>query len=289
MDKMFRRLIGENIELVTIPAEDLWPVKIDTGQIEQVLTNLVVNARDAMPEYGKLIIETANVTLDEAYTKTHAGVKPGDYVMMAVSDTGEGMDEDTMLHIFEPFFTTKEQSKGTGLGLSTCYGIIKQNSGNIWVYSEPGHGASFKIYLPREFKEITSNIKRKNNSPEGTETIIVVEDESDVRQVTSNILRDKGYIIYEAASGEEALRIAEKDISWNIHLLLTDVIMPHMSGKELSEHFNRKNPDIKVLFVSGYTDNSIVNHGVIEKGIAFLQKPFSSSSLICKVRDVLDE
>ena len=199
------------------------------------------------------------------------------------------MDKETMSHIFEPFFTTKEQGKGTGLGLSTCYGIIKQNGGNIWVYSEQGHGTSFKIYLPREFGETTSSIIRNNNSPKGTETILVVEDELKVRQVTSNILRGKGYTIYEAANGEEALRVAEKDISWNIHLLLTDVIMPRMSGKELSEHFKIMNPNTKVLFVSGYTDKTIVHHGVLKPGISFLQKPFSSSALIRKVRQVLDE
>ena len=198
------------------------------------------------------------------------------------------MDEETVSHIFEPFFTTKEHGKGTGLGLSTCYGIIKQNGGNIWVYSEQGHGTSFKIYLPREFGETTRSIVIKNNSPKGTETILVVEDEPKVRQVTSNILRDKGYTIYEAANGEEALSLAEKDISWNIHLLITDVVMPRMSGKELSEHFEIVNPDIKVLFVSGYTDNSIVHHGVLEPGIAFLQKPFSPAALIRKVREVLD-
>ena len=290
-DRMLHRLISEDIECVTLLAEDLWNVKVDPGQIEQVLTNLVVNARDAMPDGGKITIETTNVTLDEEYMQNHNGVVPGDYVMMAVSDTGTGMDEETLSHIFEPFFTTKEPGKGTGLGLSTCYGIVKQNSGNIWVYSEPGHGTTVKIYLPRAFEQSTdlSDNVEQNELPEGTETVLVVEDEPSVLTMIVRILSKRGYKVLDASNGEDALRVSDKYGAKKIHLVLTDVIMPRMGGKEFSVILLERNPKIKFIYMSGYTSNSIVRHGVLEEGITFIQKPFSPSALIKKVREVLDE
>ncbi len=290
MDKMLHRFIGEDIEFLTVPGEDLWPVYIDPGQIEQVLINLVVNARDAMPGLGKLTVETANVKLNKEYTHGHVGTEPGDYVMMAVSDTGIGMDEETQSHIFEPFFTTKEVGKGTGLGLATCYGIVKQNKGNIWVYSEPGKGTTITIYLPRaEGEDINlSNKEESVDLPEGTETVLVVEDETNVRKMIVRTLKNKGYTVLEASNGYEALKIVEKsDAEFN--LLLTDVIMPQIGGKELYENLKKITPSTKVLFVSGYTDNAIVNNDFLEAGIQFLQKPFSTSALLRKTRDVLDE
>ena len=291
MDKMLRRLIDDNIELITIPAEKLWSVKIDPGQIEQVLTNLVVNARDAMPEGGKLIVETANFTMDEEYTRNHVGTKTGDYVMIAVTDSGHGMNNETLLHIFEPFFTTKEKGKGTGLGLSTCYGIVKQNNGNIWVYSEPDHGTTFKIYLP-SVDRIPSHLslhEESGNITGGTETVLIAEDEPSLRQMAVRILRSKGYTVLEAPNGKEALSVAEKYISQEIHLLVTDIVMPYSGGKELYNQLKEIYPGIKVLYMSGYTDNSIVHHGVLEPGITFLQKPFSPGAIASKVRQVLDK
>lgn len=290
-DRMLHRLIGEDIEYVTLLSEDLWNVKVDPGQIEQVLTNLVVNARDAMPDGGKITIETANVTLDEEYMQHHNGVIPGDYAMMAVSDTGTGIDEDTLSHIFEPFFTTKELGKGTGLGLSTCYGIVKQNGGNIWVYSEQDHGTTVKIYLPRAFEQSAdfSGNGEQDELPDGTETVLVVEDEPSVRAMIVRMLRKRGYDVLDASNGEDALRVSDKYGPENIHLVLTDVIMPRMGGKEFSGILLERNPEIKFIYMSGYTDNSIVRHGVLEEGITFIQKPFSPSALILKVRESLDE
>lgn len=290
MDKMLRRLIGEDLEFVILTADNLWPVNVDPSQFENVMINLVVNSRDAMLGIGKLTIETANVTLDEEYTHCHISTKAGDYIVISVSDTGKGMDKETMSHIFEPFFTTKETGKGTGLGLSTCYGIIKQNNGNIWVYSEPKHGTTFKIYLPRSYGdcEKTSVIQKKGRLPGGTETIFIVEDEPSVREMVSHILGKKGYNILKAANGEEALCIANKHDINNIHLLLTDVVMPLMGGKELADQLVMKYPGMKTLFMSGYTDNSIVNHGVLEPGLAFMEKPFTHATILQKVREVLD-
>ena len=277
MDKMLRRLIGEDIEYVTLATDNLWNVNVDPGQIEQVLTNLVVNARDAMPMGGKLTIETSNMTLDKRYVDSHRYVEPGEYVMLAVSDNGVGMDDETKSHIFEPFYTTKEIGKGTGLGMSTCYGIVKQNKGNIWVYSEPGHGTTIKVYLPRVVeKESSSFITEKlNELPVGSGNILVVEDESMVRDMVVRTLKDKGYTIFSASNGEEALRIVKSENLSRINLLITDVIMPIMGGKELYDNLHEMFPDLKVLYMSGYTDDSIVHHGVLESGLAFLQKPFS--------------
>jgi PAS domain S-box-containing protein len=289
MDKMLRRLIGEDIQLVTVLDQELWSVKVDPGMIEQVIMNLAVNSRDAMPNGGKLTIETANIIHDENYASRHISMKPGYYVMVAVSDNGCGMDKETQSHLFEPFFTTKEKGKGTGLGLSTVYGIIKQSGGNIWVYSEPSQGTTFKIYLPRVEK--TSTVyKPKASSPPapgGTETILLVEDEEAVRTMVSKILRNKGYTVLEAAHSEEAFEISERH-EGPIHLMVTDVIMPQMSGPELAERLAPRLPEMKVLYMSGYPDNTIVQHGVLEPGTAFLQKPFTLNALESKVREVLD-
>ncbi len=290
MDKMLRRLIGEDIELVTVCKEGLGRVKADPGQLEQVIMNLAVNSRDAMPRGGKLTIETANVELGEAYVRNHAAVNPGRYVMLAVSDTGHGMDAETQARIFEPFFTTKEQGKGTGLGLATVYGIVKQSGGNIWVYSEPGRGATFKIYFPRaeEVAKFVEPPPTRDSAPRGSETILLVEDEDAVRSLVRALLEPNGYKVLEARQAVEALSICERHKE-PIHLLLTDVVMPTMSGRVLAARLAPVRPEMKVLFMSGYTDGAIVNHGVLEAGTAFLQKPFTPDSLGRKVREVLDQ
>jgi len=290
MDRLLRRIIGEDVEFITVPQEGLWPVYVDPGQMEQVLTNLVVNARDAMPTGGKLTIETANVLLNEEYAGDHRGASPGEYVMLAVSDTGMGMDQETVSHIFEPFFTTKETGKGTGLGLSTCYGIVKQNKGSIWVYSEPGNGTTMKVYLPRVQRDRWENKSTESlEAPaKGTETVLVVEDEPSVLKMIVRTLNKQGYTTLEASNGEEAVR-AMTSHEGEIHLLITDVIMPRMGGKLLSGFVKKGYPGIKTLFMSGYTDNSIVNHGVLDPGLSFIQKPFSPIEILKKVRQVLDE
>ena len=288
MNRMLRRLIGEDIQFLTILTPGLWPVKVDPGQIEQVIMNLVVNVRDAMPGGGRLTIETANANLDAAYARRHISVKPGAYVMLAVTDTGCGMNADTQSHLFEPFFTTKEKEKGTGLGLSTVYGIIKQSGGNIWAYSEIDKGSTFKVYLPRA-EEAVRSYKPKEPTPVvagGTETILLVEDEEAVRTMISRVLQGSGYQILEARHGKEALEICRQHIG-PIHLMVTDVIMPQMSGRELAEQLAPLRPEMKILFMSGYPDNAIVHHGVLEAGTAFLQKPFTLSALENKVREVL--
>ena len=288
--KMLPRLIGEDVELVSLPAENLGPVRVDPGQIEQVIVNLAINARDAMPEGGKMTFETANVTLDEDYARQHPGATPGGYVMLAISDTGGGMTEEVKEHIFEPFFTTKEIGKGTGLGLATCYGIVKQSGGNIWVYSEPGQGTTFKIYLPRvdEEGEILPRHDKEGYPPGGTETVLLVEDESSVRNVTACTLREQGYTVLEAENGEEALLVARGQGAKKIHLLLTDVVMPRMGGKVLAELLRAERPDTKVLFFSGYPGEAIVHHGVLDSGAPFLQKPFTPAGLAWKLRELLD-
>jgi len=289
-DKMLRRLIGEDIELVTLLAEDLGRVKVDPDQIEQVVVNLAVNARDAMPEGGKLTLEAINVTLDEAHARQHSGVTPGEYVMLAVSDTGAGMTEEVKAHLFEPFFTTKEVGKGTGLGLATCYGIVKQSGGNIWVHSEPGQGTTFRIYLPRVEEEGEALPKRdkKGYLPRGTETVLLVEDEPSVRDVAARTLREQGYTVLEAATGDEALRVASEHGGKTIHLLLTDVVMPQMGGKVLAGRLRANRPDIRVIFFSGYPSEAIAHYGVLDPGTAFLLKPFSPAVLARKAREVLD-
>jgi PAS domain S-box-containing protein len=288
-EKMLQRLIGEDIGLVTVLAPDLGAMKADPGQLEQVIMNLAVNARDAMPEGGKLTLETANMELDATYTAEHTPVGPGAYVVLSVSDTGVGMDEQTKRRIFEPFFTTKEQGKGTGLGLATVYGIVKQSGGFIWVYSELGHGTTFKIYLPRvdEQAEVAHRGTAMPQSVHGNETVLLAEDAGPLRAVVSHILRRNGYTVLEGPDGKSALdKAAEHD--GPIHLLITDVIMPEMSGRQLAERLRERRPELKVLFVSGYTDDAIVRHGILEPGISFLQKPFSPDTLARKVREILE-
>jgi len=298
VDKMLRRVIGEDIELRTVQAPDIGAVRADPGQVEQVLLNLAVNARDAMPRGGRLTIETANVDLDATYAAKHTVVAPGRYVMFAVSDTGTGMDPETQARLFEPFFTTKEKGKGTGLGLATVYGIVKQSGGYIWVYSEPGRGTSMKVHLPRVDAptEPISSPQRPSGTLRGSETILIVEDQEEVRKVTCRMVEARGYRVLVAGSGADALRLSRElealrvagQPGGQIDLLLTDVVMPGMSGRETALLLGAAHPNMKVLFVSGYTDESIVHHGILEPGIAFLQKPFTAETLAQKVREVLD-
>jgi CheY-like chemotaxis protein len=289
MNKMLQRLIGEDIQLSAKLATDLKRVKADPGQIEQVLVNLIVNARDAMPHGGKLTIETVNAELDREYASTHVGVDAGAYVVLAVSDTGAGMDELVRRRIFEPFFTTKEKGKGTGLGLSTVYGIVRQSGGNISVYSEPNHGTTFKVYLPALATAPKSSEVRAVESPipGGSETVLLVEDEAVVRGLACQILEDAGYRVLVAKQGEDAIRLCIEHAQ-EIHLLLTDVVMPGAGGKEVADRLGSLRPGIKVLFMSGYTDEAIVHHGVLDSNVKFIQKPFSPAALARKVREVLD-
>jgi PAS domain S-box-containing protein len=289
LDKLLRRLMGEQIEMRTVVGEDVGTVKADPGQVEQVIMNLVVNARDAMPDGGHLTVETANIDLDATYARDHATVRPGRYVMLAVTDTGVGMDAETVAHIFEPFYTTKGGASGTGLGLATVYGIVKQSGGYIWVYSEPGKGSSFKVYLPRvdEPGEIPQAAKKPTSASKGTETILLVEDEPAVRELTRIVLAAQGYSVVEALSPQDAERISE-NYGTKIHLLLTDVVMPGVSGRELAKRITARHPKMRVLYMSGYTHNVIASGGMLESGIAFLQKPFTPAALVQKVRDVLD-
>jgi two-component system cell cycle sensor histidine kinase/response regulator CckA len=291
LEKMTGRIIGEDIEMVTVLDNHLGRVKTDPSQIEQVILNLVVNARDAMPAGGKLAIETANVVLDETYARTHIGVAPGSYVMLSVSDTGCGMSPEIKELIFEPFFTTKEEGKGTGLGLSTIYGIVKQSGGNIWVYSEPGRGTTFKVYLPR-VEEETDALPVQDHTdhlPKGNETVLLVEDDPSLRALAARVLRYQGYKVLEATNGHEAIGIARESIQERIHLLLTDVVMPHMGGRELVKRMKTLHSEIRVLFISGYTDHTIIYHAGLKPGTPFLQKPFSPTALAQKVREVLDQ
>jgi two-component system, cell cycle sensor histidine kinase and response regulator CckA len=288
-NKLLRRLIGEDIDLLTVLEPSLGKIKADPGQISQVLMNLSVNARDAMPHGGKLIIETSNVYVDEEYAKHHISVEPGAYVMLVVSDTGCGMDDATQKRIFEPFFTTKEVGKGTGLGLSTVYGIIRQSGGNIWVYSEVGQGTTFKIYLPRTDSAVENPEanRGRDESPIGTETVLLVEDEEMVRDMTHEILRMSGYQVLEAKHGGEALSVCEQH-DGPIHLMLTDVVMPQINGRQLAERLVPLRPEMRVLYMSGYTDDAIVHHGVLDDGMAFIEKPFTPNALARKVREALD-
>jgi PAS domain S-box-containing protein len=293
LNKLLNRLMGADIEMITRCGANIGTVKADPSQIEQVIMNLVVNARDAMSSGGRLTIETSNVDLDANYARDHATVKPGPYVMLAVSDTGIGMDQETQAHIFEPFYTTKGGSRGTGLGLSTVYGIVKQSGGYIWVYSEPGKGTTIKVYLPRVEEPVTKSADTKPDAKQfhadqkGTETILLVEDEEAVRDLARSILADQGYAVLVAGSAAAAEELAAKS-SREIHLLLTDVVMPGLSGRELARRVTASHPRTRVLFMSGYTDNVIASGGVLEAGVAFLQKPFTPRALTQKVREVLD-
>jgi PAS domain S-box-containing protein len=290
LSKMLQRLIGDDINLVVLPADSLWAVKADPGQIEQVILNLAVNARDAMPSGGKITLQTANVVLDKDHVDHHAEAKTGEFVMLAVSDTGVGMTAEVRARIFEPFFTTKDQGKGTGLGLATCFGIVKQSSGYIYVYSEVGHGTTFKVYLPRvgEAAEKIAAHEVAGPVPRGTETILLVEDEDMVRELASLVLTYFGYTILLAGNGVEALRVVTEHASEHIHMVITDVIMPQMGGRDLADRLRATYPDTKLLFTSGYSEEAIVRHGVLDPGIAFLQKPYTPSGLARKVREVLD-
>ena len=289
LEKMLRRLIGEDIELTTVLHKDLGRIKADPGQIEQAVLNLVINARDAMPSGGKLTIETGNVNIDREYTLTHMGIKPGRYVMLSVSDNGVGMKPEIQERIFEPFFTTKEKGKGTGLGLSTVYGVAKQTGGDISVYSELGRGTTFKIYFPQvdEPLEETGKKVTRGKMQGGHETILVVEDEEEVRKLAAGILKRHGYNVLEASHGGDAILLCEQ-YQEPIHLLLSDVIMPEMSGPDFAHRLKYFFPEIKVLFMSGYTDNALFQNGLLDGSVFFLQKPFSVGKLTEKVREVLD-
>jgi PAS domain S-box-containing protein len=291
LEKMLRRLIGEDIDLLVRPAESLWPVEIDPGQLEQVVINLAVNARDAMPGGGRLTIETANAALDAEYAASHAGVEPGDYVLLAVSDDGEGMDAATRDQVFEPFFTTKGEQHGTGLGLATAYGIVKQCGGDIWVYSEPDRGSSFKIYLPRSR---TAGGEARPAPPvaaaraSGPETVLVVEDEAPVRKLAVRILERQGYRVLQARDGLEAETVA-REFDDRIDLLLSDVVMPGRSGAATAQRLTAARPELRVLYMSGYTDNAIMHHGVLDPGIRLVEKPFTVEKLAGAVRAALDD
>jgi len=290
MLNMLRRLIGEDIDLVWKPSAHLWSVKMDPSQIDQILANLCVNARDAIDGVDKLTIETGKKTFDREYCNEHTGFVPGDFVLLAVSDNGCGMDKEVLDKLFEPFFTTKDVGKGTGLGLATIYGIVKQNNGFINVYSEPGQGSTFKIYLPRIFTDEDTDtlVPEKKAAAGGTETILLVEDEPSILRMTRMMLSKKGYSVLPAATPIEAVEKA-RNHSGPIDMLMTDVVMPEMNGRDLSGKITDLYPDIRLLFMSGYTANVIAHQGVLDDGVVFIQKPFSMGDLIEKVRKVLDE
>jgi hypothetical protein len=287
-EKMLRHVIGEDIHLMLNLARDAGNIRADPGHIEQAVVNLAVNARDAMPLGGQLAIETANVRLDETYARTHSGVQPGGFVMIAVSDSGHGMDAETRRRIFEPFFTTKESGKGTGLGLATVYGMVKQCGGDIWVYSEPGQGATFKLYFPRVADPAEDAAAEVADPPVavGGETILVVEDDQAVRELTVRTLQRIGYQVLTAASGAEALEVSKAHPGC-IAVLLTDVVMPNMSGTQLADRLLAARPAMKVLYLSGYTASTVVHHGVLDPGVDFLPKPFSREALARKIREIL--
>jgi len=287
-DRMLRRLIGEDIDLVTVLDPALGSVRADPGQIEQVIVNLAVNARDAMVEGGKLTLETANVEIEPAYAARHIAVSSGSCVMLAVTDTGSGMSPEIQARIFEPFFTTKGPEQGTGLGLATVYGIVKQSGGAILVYSEPDHGTTFKIYLPRVGEAPATGESRAQSSPlRGSETILVVEDDDAIRTLIREVLEKLGYVVHQAGSGAEAMQLCER-YPGRIDLVVSDVIMPSMGGRELAARLALSRPEIKILFMSGYTDNAILHHDVLPPRTTFLEKPFMTRTLARKVREVLD-
>jgi len=289
IEKLLHRVIGEDIQLIIRLQPDLGAMQIDPGQLDQILMNLVVNARDAMPNGGKLILETSDVTLEEPYVGQHLGAATGSFVLLSISDTGCGMDQETLSHIFEPFFTTKEKGKGTGLGLSTVYGIVKQCGGYVMAYSELSRGTTFKIYFPRcsGVPEALRPPDWRAEVPGGKETVLLVEDETALRELTCGLLERAGYTVLEAANVEDAIQLSE-NAECKIDLLLTDVVMPGMDGHELSHYLTSRSPALKVLYMSGYTDDVIVHRGVLDRGTTLLQKPFGRSALLGKVREVLD-
>ena len=290
MLKMLRRLIGEDIDLEWLPGKDLDPVRMDPSQIEQLLANLCVNARDAIHDTGKITVETGAATVDETDCAGHVGSVPGEYVLLAVSDNGCGMDAETRSHLFEPFFTTKAVGKGTGLGLATVYGMVKQNNGFIDVHSQPGQGTTVKIYLPRNTAETGRTTKKDaaQAAERGHETILLVEDEPMILDITTKMLERQGYTVQAAATPGEAIRLA-REHAGEIHLLMTDVVMPEMNGRDLAKNLLSLYPNLKRLFMSGYTADVIAHHGVLDEGVQFIQKPFSVQALAVKVREVLDE
>ena len=291
IEPMLRRLIGENIDLETHLAPSLGRIKADPGQIEQVIVNLVVNARDAMPEGGQLTIETGNVVLDQVFAREHPGAGAGSHVWLAVRDTGTGMDQQVLDRLFEPFFTTKPPGRGTGLGLATVYGIVKQSDGYIWPSSKPGQGSTFEVYLPRIDQDVDAKVPEPeadaHETHSGTETILIVEDESVVRELSGRVLEDLGYVVVLASHPQEGLDYVEQYTN-HIDLLITDVIMPGMSGKDLADRALELRPNLRVLYISGYTDDAIVDHGVLSPELDFLAKPFTPGVLGQKVRQVLD-
>jgi len=290
MDKMLRRLMDENVEMTIVPGENIGRIKGDSGYVGQVLMNLVVNARDAMPNGGQITIETSNATLDSNFARAHTGATAGDYVMLSVRDTGTGMTEEVKARLFEAFFTTKPKGKGTGLGLATCHTIVQQSGGYIQVCSEMGQGTTFKIYFPRVDLPLDAASKaiRTGPLPRGTETLLVVEDDPSVRQLARNVLEGQGYQVLSAANGQDALHTARDHKGTPIRLVVTDVIMPQMGGRVMAEWLKTANPDLKILFTSGYTDDAITHYGVIETGVEFLPKPYKPATLVLKVREMLD-
>ena len=291
MEKMLHRLIDENVEMTVTYGSDIGTIKADSGYVWQVLMNLVVNARDAMPDGGKLAIVTSAVMLDEAYTQAHPGITPGDYVMLSIADTGIGMTEEVKAHLFEAFFTTKPVGKGTGLGLITCQTVVRQSGGHIDVCSEVGKGTTFNIYFPRMDRPsplVASPLTKTVPLGRGTETLLVVEDEPSLRHLAEGVLKAQGYKVLTAPNGQDALRVADEHQGERIALVVTDVIMPRMGGKAMAEWLQITNPDLKILFTSGYTQDAIAHHGVLDEGIEFLPKPYTPATLTRKVRALLD-
>jgi PAS domain S-box-containing protein len=287
-ESMLRRLIGEDIQLVMSLGADTGNIKADPNHIEHAIVNLAVNARDAMPLGGRITIETSNAEIDETYAKTHMGVTPGEFVMIAVSDTGHGMDSATRQNIFEPFFTTKQHGKGTGLGLATVYGTVKQSGGDIWVYSEPGQGTTFKLYFPRVAEPVSAGLVEDpvQTYHGSSETVMLVEDETQVRDLEARVLRQLGYTVLAAANGDQAID-ASRAHPGRISLLVTDVVMPNMSGKQVADALVSSRPGLRVLYLSGYTENTVVNHGVLDSNVDFLSKPFTTEALARKIREIL--
>jgi len=291
MEGMFHHLMGGSVNTLIVTAPDLHAVKADAGQIEQVIMNMAVNAHDAMPKGGRLTLETANVSIDQDSIGRYPDMKPGGYVMLAITDTGAGMNPEVKARVFEPFFSTKDVGQGTGLGLSSCHGIIKQSGGHISVYSEPGRGATFKVYLPQIEQEAIVPVRGLDPRalPRGTETILLVEDDPALREMAATLLRRLGYVVWPAANGIEALGMRQQPEVGYIDLLFTDIVMPHMSGKELSDRVQASSPGTRTLFASAYAENAVVHHGVLDQGVALLQKPFTPAALAHKLREVLDQ